>query len=375
MRPPGKAGRRHRRRSLFKPFRRDTKPGADAGTIVPSADAQRPVIRIITYTRDSYHRRDDISSEAIQKADQPQAITWLDIDGVGDAQIVKRIGDQFGLHALALEDVVNVHQRSKVEAFDDHLFVVSRMVSQNNGQLETEQITLFLGHDYVVTFQERLGDCLDPVRNRLARADSPVRKRGPEYLMYALLDAIVDGYFPVLEAFGNQLDLLEDQLESGHTQGLINRLHAMRGELLLLRRSLWPQREAIAALLRDEHVLITSETRLYLRDVYDHVVQLIDVTETYREICADLRDLYYAQISQRTNDVMRVLTIIATIFMPLSFIAGVYGMNFDTEVSAYNMPELHWKWGYPFALALMAMTVGIMLTYFYRRGWLRRSST
>ncbi len=371
--PQGKSGRRHRRRSVYRPFRRDTKPGSDSGLIAPSAEAQAPVIRVITYDRDHYSRKDNVSINQLDSLINRNQFAWVDIDGVGDAQIVRRVGELFRLHDLALEDAVNVHQRAKVEAFEDHLFIVSRMVSSHQGHLETEQIAIFLGQNYVVTFQERVGDCLDPVRNRLSRADSPVRKRGPEYLVYALLDAIIDGYFPVTETFGIQLDTIEDELEIGRTDNLITRLHSMRSELLVLRRSLWPQREALAALMRDEHALMSPETRIYLRDVYDHVVQLIDVTETYREICADLRDLYYAQISQRTNDVMRVLTVIATIFMPLSFIAGLYGMNFDTEISRFNMPELKWRFGYPFALSLMAGVATIMLTYFYRRGWLRRS--
>ena len=284
------------------------------------------------------------------------------------------VGEAFGLHRLALEDVLNVHQRPKIESYADHLFVVARM-AEWCGHLETEQLGLFIGEDFVVTFQERPGDDFGPVRERLRGARGLLRKSGPDYLAYALLDAIVDRYFPVLEGYGERIEELEDEvLETPHPEDL-RAVHAIRRDLLTLRRAVWPLRDALASLQREPHPLIAKETRLYLGDLYDHTVQVIDFVETHREITASLVEMHLASISNRLNEVMRVLTIIATIFIPLTFVVGVYGMNFDPDSSPWNMPELRWRYGYPAVLVAMLAIVAGLLGWFRWRGWIGWQAT
>ena len=318
---------------------------------------------------------DDIVEEDIHNLDRlagivgRHAVTWINVAGLGDAATIAKLGQIFGLHPLALEDVVNVHQRAKVEEYGDHLYLVGRVV-QLAEHLQTEQISLFVGKNYVLSFQERSDGCMSPVVERVRVARGRIRSAGPDYLAYSILDSVVDSYFPALEQFGERLDALDDRVGAQNADEAMGRIHEVRSELLMLRRSIWPHREALNILARDPHPLICNETRVFLRDCYDHTVQLIDLLETYREMCSDLRDVYLSLISNRMNEIMKVLTVIATIFMPLSFLAGVYGMNFDTKASPWNMPELGWAWGYPFALGLMAASVGSMLLYFRRRGWL-----
>lgn len=331
---------------------------------------------------------DDVAELATLVGQHP--VTWLNVDGVGHAGTVEQIGRTFGLHPLALEDVVHVHQRAKVEAYDGILFIVARMVrivaepipadddpdssSDATPQLETEQLSIFLGSNFVITFQEEEHkDCFEPVRDRLRRDLGRLRHAGPDYLAYALLDAVTDGYFPVLEWYSDELDSVEDALDDRSDPDELRRIHTIRTDLLTLRRAAWPLREALQHLQRDTHAGITQETRIYLRDCYDHTVQILDVLENYREICADLREFYFSTVSQRTNDIMKVLTIISTTFIPLSFVAGVWGMNFDPDSSPWNMPELRWRFGYPAALGLMLLVVMAMFIFFWRRGWLRRS--
>ncbi len=366
MKRPRPKTRRHSKR-----FRRQTGRGAIPGTVKTAPDAEAPLISAIRYSLDELSEQEQISLEELGEFIREDGILWVNIDGLGDARTIRRVGELFGLHPLALEDVVHVHQRAKVEEFPQHLFIVARMVHVDE-QLDSEQISLFLGQRFVITFQQRAGDCLDPVRERIRKKRGSVRAKGADYLAYALLDAIMDSYFPVMERCGERLDQIEQQIESGDDQQTISEVHAIRGDLLRLRRDLWPHREAVSSLLRKHHPLIEDETRLFLRDVHDHTVQLIEVAELYRETCSDLREFHYAQIGQRTNEVMRVLTMIATIFIPLSFIAGLYGMNFDTSVSSWNMPELSWIYGYPFALSMMAALTGAMLVFFWRRGWFSR---
>jgi magnesium transporter len=289
---------------------------------------------------------------------------------LGDAKVISTIGNLFGLHQLALEDVVNVHQRAKVEDYPDHLFIVARMVERNECLL-TEQVTMFLGQDYVITFQERPGkDCIEPVRERIRKGKGRLRTLAADSLAYALLDAIVDGFFPVLESYSDRLEAVEDIVVTQPNRSVVEGIHSIKSDLLIIRRALWPLREAINTLVRDHNSLIHDDTRIYLRDCYDHTVQLIDLVETYRELGADLRDLYLSSVSNRMNEIMKVLTIISTIFIPLTFIAGIYGMNFDTKVSPWNMPELEWYYGYPFSLALMLAVTVAMGIFFWRRGWI-----
>jgi magnesium transporter len=238
-------------------------------------------------------------------------------------------------------------------------------------RLWTEQFSLFLGKGFVLTFQEgRPGDCFDPVREQIRKGVGRLREAGPDHLAYALLDAVIDAYFPVLEAYGESLeDLEEDLLWDPRRQSVIQ-IHAIKRDLLTLRRAIWPLRDVIGLLLREEPAFILPETHPYLRDCYDHIVQIIDLVETYRELTSSMMDVYLSSVSNRMNEIMKVLTVISTIFIPLSFIAGVYGMNFNPQASPLNMPELNWAWGYPLCLGLMGCVAGALVVYFWRRGWL-----
>jgi magnesium transporter len=264
--------------------------------------------------------------------------------------------------------VTDVHQRAKVESFEGYIYIVARII-QPGDELETEQLSLFFGKNFVLTFQEYAGDHFDPVRKRLRENKGRVRS-SPDYLGYALLDAAIDAYFPLLEQYGERLEDLEDEIVVRPSRALIGRIHSVKKDFLTIRRAVWPLREALTVLYREPTPLVAEDTRLYLRDCYDHAVQLIDLLENYREIASSFTDAYLSSLGMKTNEVMKVLTIIATIFIPLSFIAGLYGMNFQTDRSPYNMPELAWRYGYPFALLLMTLTAGGLLLFFWRRGWL-----
>jgi magnesium transporter len=293
-----------------------------------------------------------------------ERVYWFRVEGVADTQTLQDLGDAFGLHPLALEDVVNSHQRCKVEDYGDHLFIVIRIPTYDTGgTLNTEQVSLFVGEDFVLSIHEG-GNALETVRDRILWARGRIRELRADYLAYTILDTVIDNYFPVIEEIGNRLNTIDELLEGGFDKSHRLEIRNVRSDLLLLRKTIWPQREAMGALLRDECRLIQPSTRTYLRDCYDHTIQLMDVTETYRELCADLRDYHLADISYRSNEVMKTLTIIATLFMPLSFIAGFYGMNF------HFMPELSWRLGYPMVIVTMLIVASSFLLFFRRRGWL-----
>ncbi|MFH1265097.1 MAG: magnesium/cobalt transporter CorA [Planctomycetota bacterium] len=352
-------------------FRRRTLPGSVPGTVAVDPEANRPVVRVIRYGPDNLEEKEVADLDSVGKLVDRQSVTWVDVQGLGDAATITRLGEIFNLHPLALEDVVNTHQRAKVEEYGEHLFIVARMLTGGE-QLNAEQVSVFIGANFVLTFQEKPEDCLDPVRKRLRKSGGRIRQLGADYLAYALLDAIVDAYFPVLEQYGEALDRLDDEISTRPSPGTVARIHQMRGDLLLLRRAIWPLRDDVGELLRAENPLVSQETRLFLRDCYDHTFQIIDLVDTCREMCADLREYYLSTVNNRMSEIMKLLTIMATIFIPLSFIAGVYGMNFDPDASPLNMPELRWTFGYPLALGLMAGVAGSQLLYFWRRGWLRR---
>lgn len=298
-------------------------------------------------------------------------VTWINVDGLGDADVLRRFGELFHIHALALEDVINVHQRAKLEHYPEHQFLVFHQIELSE-KLQTEQISLFFGKNFVLTFQEEAGDCLDPVRERIRNVVGPLRTLGPDYLAYAILDASVDHYFPVLEQFGEILDTLEQQIISSAETTTMAEIHEIKRRLLTLRRKIWPLRDVLNTLVRDPVPHVTDMTRVYLRDCYDHVMRVIDLLEMYREVASDLLEFQLSSVSYKINEVMRVLTVIATIFIPLTFIAGVYGMNFDTSVSPWNMPELKWYYGYPLVMGLMAAVALGLLYFFFQRGWLGR---
>jgi magnesium transporter len=359
-------------RRLKPRIRRRLAPGTRPGTVVIAPDAYPTTIRVIAYDK---HRvveqeiRDP--AEAIPPLLQQWPVVWVDVVGLGTESLLRSLAQLFHIHPLALEDVVHVHQRAKVDKYEDNLYCVLRVPDPATEQL-TEQLSLFLGKNYVVTFQERPGDDFDLVRTGLRHEHSVTRQSiRPDYLAYRLVDAAIDAYFPILERMGDYLDELDDPSTFDSADTAFGRLHGVRRELLMLRRAIWPLRDAISMLRSEATPLVTDATRVYLRDCYDHAVQLIDLLESYRDIAGDVRDYYLSSISNRMNEIMKTLTVIATIFLPLSFIAGIYGMNFNPEASPWNMPELNWRYGYPYALGLMTVVATTMLMYFTVRGWLR----
>jgi magnesium transporter len=367
-------GRRRGRKARGDRVHHRAPPGAAPGTIIIDPEALRPVIRIIAYAPGCLVERLIKHPREIPEffAENSEcAVHWVNVDGLGDAEILRQIGEVFGLHRLALEDVVNVHQRPKTEPYAEHTYIVVRML-EPTAELIPEQISIFLGRNYVLTFQERPGDCWDPVRERLRHAKGRLRGAGADYLTYALIDSVIDGYFPVLERYSDRIEEIEARILEKPDAELVEQLYRIKRDLLVLRRIAWSTREAVNAIMRDESGLVAAETRVYLRDLYDHAVQVLDMLETYRELASGQVDLYLSMIGQKTNEVMKVLTMIATIFIPLSFIAGLYGMNFEHDDAEHplNMPELEWAFGYPAVLLVMAGIAVAMLFFFRHKGWI-----
>ena len=297
-------------------------------------------------------------------------VLWLDVVGLGSAEALAHIVTAFNLHALAVEDVLHQRQRPKSEIYGDTLFIVVRIPHLHDGATTFEQVSVFLGRDFVLTFQEEEGDCFDAVRERIRRKQGRVRNGRADYLAYALLDSAIDQYLPLADSMGDRIDEMERAILSRSDSSVVQRLLDLRGDLNHLRRNLNPARDAVAAMASIAGPLVSDDTKIYLRDCQDHIVQLNEVTESYNETVSALVSIHLSLASQRLNEVMKVLTVFAAVFMPLSFIAGVYGMNFDPDASPYNMPELGWAFGYPIVLALMAVVGGGLVYYFRRRGWL-----
>jgi magnesium transporter len=344
--------------------KRHPPPGSGPGTFAVHEAALPPRLRLIHYHEAGIEDR-EIDVAELETVRRTGGVTWLDIQGLGDAALIERVGALFDLHHLALADAVNVPQRPKSESYERHHFFIGRACRlRSEAEVETEQVSLFVGTDFVLTVQEKHGDGFDPVRARLHAGTGMLRRSGADYLAYALIDTVIDGYYPVLEVLGEHLEELEQETLEQPRRENLRRIYHSKRQLLELRRALWPQREAVAALIRDETPLFGARTRVYLRDCYDHAIQLLDTTETFRELASNLMDIYLSAVAQRTNETMKVLTIMASIFIPLTFIAGVYGMNFEW------MPELERWWAYPAVLALMlAVAVGLLI-YFRRRGWI-----
>jgi magnesium transporter len=355
-----------RRKRLQRP-RRSRKVGLPPGTIHVDPAAEATKIRAVCYSADALEEFELERPTQLVDLQSHWPNIWVDVTGLGSASVIADIGQVLKLHPLALEDAVHVHQRAKVDDFGDHVFLVARM-SNPGEKHSTEQCAFFLRRGLLVTFQERFGDNWGGVRDRLRSRRGPLRTRGTDYLAYSLLDATVDSYFPTLETIGDRLDEYDEQLADNELNQSFKELHEMRHQLLSLRRAIRPHRDMLNELIRDDCPFITNETRVFLRDCYDHVIQLLDMVDSFRELTGDLREFQMSLVGNRMNEIMKVLTVLSTLFMPISFIAGLYGMNFNTN-SPWNMPELDWRFGYLFSLSLMLASVFGMLYFFKRRGW------
>ncbi len=348
--------------------RRAKQVGLPPGTLVHVGERKQEEVRIelIDFGPDHWEEKTLESVEECFPYMEPDSVTWVNIDGLHEVDTIRTLGEQVGVHPLVMEDIVHTDQRPKMEEYDGHLFIVARMLTQSSPSesIESEQVSLILGDRLLLTFQERHGDSFEPVRERLRAGKGRIRKSGADYLCYTLLDAVVDHYFTVLEGLGEHLEGLEDELMSDPGQETVQEIHRLKREMLGLRRGVWPLREVMAGLQRIETGLVAEGTRTFLRDVYDHTIQVIDTVETFRDMLGGMLDLYLSSVSNRMNEVMKVLTIIATIFIPLTFLAGIYGMNFE------YMPELGWKPAYFLLLGVMAVIGGVMVYLFRRRKWL-----
>lgn len=350
------------------------KAGLPPGTPVHVGERKTERVRITVLDYDEAHyefREVTQAEECFQYSDKPST-TWINIDGLHEVALIEQIGTHFGLHPLIIEDILNTRQRPKMDIFADYIFIVLKMHSYNaeERQIDTEQVSLVLGKNFVLSFQEREGDIFEPLRSRIGNSKGKVRKAGADYLFHSIIDSVIDNYFKVLEGIGEEIEDVEDSLIENPLPATVQKIHNLKRESLFLRKSVWPLREVIGNLEREESPLIKKATRIYIRDLYDHTIQVIDTVETYRDIISGMLDIYLSSVSNRMNEIMKVLTIYAVIFIPLTFIAGIYGMNFNTQNSPFNMPELNWYFGYPFALGLMAVIGIAMLVYFRRKKWL-----
>ena len=342
-----------------------TQVGAKPGTLMITKESPHPRIRIIRYTPEEVADNVIESVEAIADELAKPGVVWIDVQGMGDEGVIRDIGELFSIHMLALEAIVNVPQRAKTETFDEHQLYISRMVGlDEENRLDVEQISILFGKNYVLTFQERFGDVLDPVRKRIRSKKTVMRKSGADYLAYAIIDTIIDGYYPVLEQYGEYLEELEASVVANASSDMLGKINQVKRNLLILRRGIWPQRDALNILIRDDCVFIKDETKVFLRDCHDHCTQVADVLETFRETAGALLSTYLSALGNKQNEVMRILTIMSSIFIPLTFMAGIYGMNFE------SMPELKNRFAYPLLLVVMAFVVVGMLIYFKRLGWI-----
>ncbi len=344
------------------------KAGLSPGSLIHVGEKkiEHTKISIIDYNERAL---DEVVVKTVEESfpfkDSP-TVTWINIDGLHDTDVIKNIGTHFGIHSLVQEDILHTEQRPKLENLDDYIFVTLKMLDydKESEEVNAEQVSLILGTNFVISFQERSGDTFDSVRNRIRNGRGRIRRMKADYLFYALIDSIVDNYFSILERYGEQLEVLEEELTDNPTGETLHIIHALKKEMVLLRRSVWPLREVISGMEREESPLISEPIHVFIRDLYDHTIQVIDSVDTMKEILSGLQDLYLSSVSNKMNEVMKVLTIFASIFIPLTFFAGIYGMNFE------HMPELKLPWAYPALWAFM-ITVGVgLLAYFRRKKWL-----
>ncbi|ELP52914.1 MULTISPECIES: magnesium/cobalt transporter CorA [Microcystis] len=343
-------------------------PGSEPGTLIIEPDAKPSRIILIDYDEDNAVRKVDITPNACAPYIGTNTVSWMDIQGLGSETVLKQVGEIFNLHPLLLEDVVNVPQRPKLEDYNNQLLVISQMVrlKEDESGFDTEQVSFVLGKRYLLSFQEEeLQDCFEIVRDRIRTSQGRVRKSGADYLTYLLLDTIIDGYFPVVEHYEDRIEALEDMIISNPDRDTMQEIYDVRRELLALRRLIWPMRNVLHLLMRDHHGIVSDEVQIYFRDSYDHVIQILEIIEAYRELAASLMDVYMSTMGNKLNEIMKFLTVISTIFIPLTFIVGVYGMNFE------NMPELKGEWSYFLVWLVMLAVAGGLIFYFWRKGWFK----
>lgn len=351
-------------------------PGQAPGTILYTGQkkVENITIKVHDFDEAGYRCENVENLNEIKPYLEDKSKTWIQVQGLHDIEMLQKIWDYFELHPLIREDIVNTSQRAKVEDYNNQIFIVMRMISQEsveNGlpMLRNEQVSIVLGENYVISFQESDSAIFTPVIKRIETPNTRLRKFGPDYLAYALIDNIADHYFHALDEVSEAIELLEERIIENPEDSLLRSIHILRRDLIFFRKAIWPLRDSINSLIRDENSLIRSETKIYIRDVYDHIIQVIDSIENYREMVYSLYDMHMSGLSNKMNEVMKVLTIIATIFIPLTFIAGIYGMNFNTNVSPLNMPELSWYYGYPASLVLMGVMALLMVFYFRKKSW------
>ncbi len=344
------------------------KAGLPPGTVVyvGKKRTEKVKIEVIDYTETKLVAKEAEKIEDCFPLMQKPSVTWINITGVYQTGVIEKIGKAFNLHPLTLEDITNTNQRPKIEEFDNYVFIVLRMLFYNEktNDIESEQISFVVGQSYVISFQEKELDIFDPIRHRIANVKSKIRKLGNDYLFYSLIDAIVDSYFVTLEKIGWKIEDAEDDITANPQPETLKVVHNLKQQLILLRKSVWPLREVVNSLYRAESTIIENRTRIYFRDVYDHTIQVKDIIETYRDIVSGMLEIYLSSVSNKMNEVMKVLTIIATIFIPLTFLTSIYGMNFDF------MPELGWKWSYPILWTVIITVTVIMLVLFKKRKWM-----
>ena len=344
------------------------KAGLPPGTpvYIGEREAEEVRIHLIDYDEARFQEKEVTTIEECFPFKDTPTVTWINIDGIHRPEIIEAIGRHFNIHHLIVEDIVHTGQRPKMEDLEDYVFVVLKMLSYDEtaNEINAEQVSMILGPNFVISFQERTGDVFNPLRERLRNGKGRVRKKGSDYLAYCLMDAIIDNYFVILEKLGERIEDIQEVLLTNPTSATLHEIQKLRREMIFLRKSVWPLREVISGLERGESSLMSESTGIYFRDVYDHTIQVIDTIETLRDILSGMLDVYLSSVSNRMNEVMKVLTIIATIFIPLTFLAGIYGMNFK------YMPELEWRWGYFAVLLVMVVIVGGMLVYFKKKEWL-----
>jgi len=349
--------------------KRSQKTGLPPGTLVHIGTEKvgKSRIRILDYDEQGVREKNDaLLNECVPFRDT-DSVTWIDIEGLQDIKLLDSLGSCYGLHPLILEDILNTDQRPKSDDMESYIYIVLKMLDVDPASLEiiSEQVSIVFGRNYVISLQEgREGDLFEPLRERIRSGRGRIRKMGPDYLAYSLLDTIIDHYFLILEKFAERIESLEEHLVNDPKPEILHEIHRMKREMIFLRKSAWPLRELIYGLEKSDSDLIRPATKIFLRDIYDHAVHIIDSIETYREMLSSMLDIYLSSVSNRMNQVMKVLTIIATIFMPLTFLAGVYGMNFK------YMPEIGWRWGYPLVLLIMFGVAGVMIYLFKKKNWL-----